>query len=115
MEHQNNNQCTLRTVADTYGESNVATLKKALFDSYKMFRIKFNMNAIKSPQPNIISSNEKLKQAGTSVQVEEEEKREILVVQHTFHPETSMKKGSREEDNGHHLDVIDDNEDDTAK
>jgi hypothetical protein len=25
----------LRTVADTYGESNVATLKKALFDSYK--------------------------------------------------------------------------------
>ena len=34
-ERRNNNRCTLHTVADTYGESDVATLKKALFDSYK--------------------------------------------------------------------------------
>ena len=34
-ERRNNDRRTLRTVADTYGESDVATLKKALFDSYK--------------------------------------------------------------------------------
>ena len=34
-ERRNNDRRTLRTVADNYGESDVATLKKALFDSYK--------------------------------------------------------------------------------
>ena len=35
-ERRNNDRRTLRTVADTYGDSDVATLKKALFDSYKV-------------------------------------------------------------------------------
>ena len=35
-ERRNNDRRTLRTVAHTYGESDVATLKKALFDSYKV-------------------------------------------------------------------------------
>ena len=34
-ERRNNDRRTLRTVVDTYGEDDVATLKKALFDSYK--------------------------------------------------------------------------------
>lgn len=46
----------------------------------------------------------------TDIKVEEEEKKKIPVVQHTFHPESSTEEGNVERVNGHlhlHHDTID--------